>query len=168
MARPLHLAVLLRSDPHVLRILAEEFPVRSHKARQEESASLSQKLSSGLLSCSQAASGVRDGSGQLPVQLASPWESDPAGAVRHKPLAVLHARKQSEQASQVDQAERVGGVGGQEYWVETVVEVCGQLPQHVAECGDTSKHPKPSRQQIHLQLSLAQTSESCATHTYLT
>ena len=86
--------MLLRSDPHVLRILAEEFPVR--KTLQDE-ALLSQTLSQVLLSCSQAAAGVRDGGGQVPVQLASPWESDPAAAVRHKPPnVVLHARKQSE------------------------------------------------------------------------
>ena len=81
--------MLLRSDPHVLRILAEEFPVRAKMKKLH-----SQKLSSGLLSCSQAASGVRDGSGQLPVQLASPWESDPVAAVSTTPLAVPHARKQ--------------------------------------------------------------------------
>ena len=113
---------------------------------------------------------MRDGGGQLPVQLASPWESDPAAAVRHKPWQFsMRASSLSKQVKSIRLRER-WGVEGQEYWVETVAEVCGQLPQHVAECGDTSKHPKPSRQQIHfgLQLSLAQTSESCATHTYLT
>ena len=108
-----------------------------------------------LLSCSQAASGVRDGSGQVPVQLASPWESDPAAAVSTTPVAVPHARKQFEVDKALLIKLRALGVEGQEYWVETVVEVCGQLPQHVAECGDTSKHPKPSRQQTHFGLKLA-------------